>query len=53
MSIQLAHRAIRLYSNKLVPLHTNKHNRRAWLRSIDFLEDRWLLAVPMTKEQLT
>ena len=40
-------RAIRLYSNDLAPLHINKHNRRSWLRSVDMLGNKWLLAVPI------
>ena len=47
--IQLARRAVRLYSTPWVPLRTNKHNRRAWLRSVDFLGDRWLLATPIKR----
>ena len=47
--IQLARRAVRHYSSPWVPLSTNKFNRRAWLRSIDFLGDRWLLATPIKR----
>ena len=28
---------------------TNRHNQRAWVRSIRFLGDKWLLAAPITK----
>jgi hypothetical protein len=28
---------------------TNRHNQRAWVRSIRFLGDKWLLANPITK----
>lgn len=52
MSIQLARRAVRLYSAPWATLSTNKFNRRSWLRSVHSLGDKWLLAVPMTKEQL-
>ena len=52
MNIQLARRAVRLYSYKLAPLHINKANRRAWLRSVAMLGDKWLLAKPMQKEAL-
>lgn len=48
--IQLARRAVRLFSYDLAPLHVNKHNRRAWLKSVDFLGNRWLLAVPYKRE---
>lgn len=52
MNIQLARRAVRLYSYELAPLHINKANRRAWLRSVQMLGPRWLLAAPMKKETL-
>lgn len=42
--MKLAKTAIRLYRNPLVPKHIQRHNQRAWLRSIQFLGDRWLLA---------
>ena len=42
--IQLARRAVRLYSAPWAPLSLNKFNRRAWLKSVDFLGKRWLLA---------
>ena len=50
MNMQIKRRAVRLYSTPWVPLHTNKYNRRAWLRSVNFLGDRWLLAVPIKRE---
>lgn len=52
MNTQLARRAVRLYSCDLVPQSTNKHNRRAWLRAVALLGDKWLLAKPQTKEVL-
>ena len=48
--IALARRAVRLFGTDYVPLRTNKHNRRMWLRSVHFLGDRWLLAAPMKRE---
>ena len=45
--ITLARRAVRLFNTDYVPLRTNKFNRRSWLRSIDFLGDRWKLANPV------
>ena len=47
--ITLARRAIKLFSSDYVPLHTNKHNRRAWLKSVVWLDKRWLLAEPINK----
>ena len=45
--LTLARRAVRLFSTDYVPLRTNKHNRRMWLRSVEMLGNRWLLAVPI------
>jgi hypothetical protein len=28
---------------------TNRYNQRAWVRSIRFLGDKWLLATPINK----
>jgi len=42
-TIQLARRAVRLFSNSLAPLHTNKYNRRAWLSSVRMLGDKWIV----------
>lgn len=50
MSIQLARRAVRLYSAPWAPLSTNKYNRRSWLRSVEMLGNKWLLATPLTRE---
>ena len=47
--ITLARRAIKLFSSDYVPLRTNKFNRRAWLKSVDMLGKRWLLAEPINK----
>ena len=47
--LELARRAVRLYSTDYVPLRTNKHNRRAWLRSVEMLGNKWLLATPVNR----
>lgn len=52
MNIKLYRRAVRLYSCDLAPLRINKANRRAWLRSVAMLGDKWLLAKPVQKETL-
>jgi len=41
---QLLRQAIRLWSNPLVPKDVQRHNQRAWLRSVQMLGDKWLLA---------
>ena len=48
--IELARRAVRLYSAPWAPLSTNKYNRRAWLRSVEMLGSRWVLATPQKRE---
>ena len=48
--LQLARRAVRMFSTDYVPLRTNKFNRRAWLRSVKMLGKKWLLATPINRE---
>jgi hypothetical protein len=45
-TLSLAKRAVRLYSCDLVP---NRANQRAWLRAVQLLGDKWLLAKPQEK----
>jgi len=52
MNIQLARRAIRLYSCDLAPKSVNRHNQRSWLRMVSLLGDKWLIAKPVQKEIL-
>jgi hypothetical protein len=40
----LVRHARELWSNPLVPPEINRHNRKAWVRSVLRLGDRWLLA---------
>lgn len=51
-NMQLARHAVKLYSCDLATLRTNKHNRRQWLRAVQMLGNRWLLAVPVKRETL-
>jgi hypothetical protein len=39
----------RLFSNPLAPESTNRHNQKAWVKSIRTLGDKWLLAKPVEK----
>lgn len=52
MNIQLAKRAIRLYSCDLAPKSVNRHNQRPWLRMVSLLGDKWLIAKPVQREVL-
>jgi hypothetical protein len=40
------------FDNPLSPRHTNRHNMRQWIRSVRFLGDKWLLAVPVLRKEL-
>lgn len=48
---QLLRMAVRLYNSPHVPKHINRHNQRAWLKSIEFLGDKWLLAKKVGRVQ--
>lgn len=43
MSRHLMRRAVELFRSDLVPQEINKANRRAWLRMVQHLGDRWVL----------
>lgn len=49
-TLALAKRAVRLYRCDLVPKAINRANQRAWLRSVEMLGEKWLLAKPIQKE---
>lgn len=52
MSIKLKRQAIKLWNNPLAPRAINEHNRRAWLRSVQLLGDKWLVAKSLTLNDL-
>ena len=35
------------FCSDMVPMAVNRANRRAWVRSLRFLGNRWLLAKPL------
>jgi hypothetical protein len=47
---QLVRHARELWSNPLAPTSVNRHNRRAWVRSVLRLGDKWLLAQPIRRQ---
>ena len=49
--ISLMRRAIRLYCSEYVSPEINRANRIAWLRAVERLGDRWLLAQPVQKQE--
>jgi hypothetical protein len=40
-----------LWNTPWMPEHIRRHNRKAWVRSVLFLGDKWLLAKPVTRIQ--
>ena len=40
-----------LWNSPLVPQHLSRHNRKAWVRSVLRLGDRWLLATKVRRIQ--
>jgi hypothetical protein len=46
---KLVRHAHALWSNPLVPTSVNRHNRKAWVRSVLRLGDKWLLAQPVRR----
>ena len=44
MNTSLLRKARALWSNPEAPKELNRHNQRAWARSVSRLGDRWLLA---------
>lgn len=40
----IARRARHLWTNPDMPAHTNRHNRRAYIRSVLFLGSKWVLS---------
>jgi len=49
-NLSLAKRAIRLYSNELVPKAVNRYNQKSWMRSVIWLGPRWILAIPVVRQ---
>jgi hypothetical protein len=39
-----------LYCVDGVPVSTQRHNMRSWIKSIRFLGDKWLLAKPINRK---
>ena len=40
----------KLFSNSMVPERTNRHNRKAWVKSVRMLDDKWLLKGNVVKK---
>lgn len=49
MNTRLLSMARRSFCYAFVPRATQRHNIRAWARSVRYLGNKWLLATPITK----
>lgn len=49
--LQLVKHALRLWNVPHVPREVNRSNARKWLRSVELLGDRWLLAKKVERIQ--
>ena len=49
--MQLAKHALRLWNVPHVPREVNRSNARKWLRAVERLGDKWLLAQPVRRTQ--
>jgi len=47
--VHLMRRAVALFNSEYVSRQQNKANRIAWLRSVQSLGDKWLLAKPINR----
>jgi hypothetical protein len=47
MNTKLLSMARRSFCHATVPVSTQRHNIRAWARSLRFLGSKWLLATPI------
>ena len=47
MNTRLLSMARRSFCHASVPVSTQRHNIRAWIRSLRYLGDKWLLANPI------
>ena len=39
----------KIFNVDYVPTSVNRHNQRAWVKSVRYLGDKWLLAVPIKR----
>lgn len=42
-------RARKLFALPYVPTHTQRHNIRAWVASVRYLGDKWLIKTPINR----
>jgi len=48
---QLIRHALKLWNVPHVPREVNRSNARKWIRSVELLGEKWLLAKPIRRQQ--
>lgn len=48
--LTLLRRAVKNWTSEYVPREVNRANRLAWIKAVQALGDKWLLARPVKKE---
>ncbi len=43
-------RAEQLFNNPMAEASTNEHNQNAWLKAVEYLGTKWLLATPIQRK---
>ena len=51
MNVNLLRRLRQHFVHSMAPRHVQRHNMHAWIISVRFLGDRWLLAKPLERKQ--
>ena len=49
MNTSMLRRVRRHFAHSMAPAHVQRHNMRAWVRSVRMLGDKWLLAKPIER----
>ena len=52
MNTSMLKRVRRHFNSDMVPMAVNRANRRAWVRSVRLLGDRWLFAKPVERRSV-
>lgn len=53
MNTKMLIKARELFNVGWAPVHTRRHNMRAWVKSVRILGPNWKLAKPLSKQECT
>jgi hypothetical protein len=51
MDVRMLKHVRELFAVDYVPIHTQRHNQKQWVRAVRRLGDRWILATPIPKRK--